>query len=377
MSISCQIKWLCILSTNGYARKTQFSVSSTDRIIEILTVYLHFDNQAVWKNDVMNPESVRIHVAAAAIVDDQHRVLLSKRPVHVHQGGLWEFPGGKLEEGETLEEGLRRELLEELGITPMQARPLIRIAHDYPDKSVLLDVWRVDRINGVPRGLEGQRIQWVPIDQLQSYRFPAANLPVIKAVDLPECYLITPEPGRETARFLVELERSLELGVSLLQLRARQLPDNDYRALIPEVLLRCQQANARLLLNTDPRLVSEFGAAGVHLSSERLMASTVRPLNNTYLVAASCHTQEELQHAVKLGLDFVVVSPVRTTSSHPGARTLGFSGFHDFTERASIPVYALGGMQVVDLPIAFRHGGQGIAAIRGLWNQTLTVQIGR
>jgi 8-oxo-dGTP diphosphatase len=177
----------------------------------------------------------------------------------------------------------------------------------------------------------------VPIDQLQSYRFPAANLPVIKAVDLPECYLITPEPGGETARFLVELERSLELGVSLLQLRARQLPDNDYRALIPEVLQRCQQANARLLLNTDPRLASEFGAAGVHLSSERLMA----------------------------------------TSSHPGARTLGFSGFHDLTERASIPVYALGGMQVVDLPIAFRHGGQGIAAIRGLWNQTLTVQIGR
>jgi adenine-specific DNA glycosylase len=127
MSISCQIKWLCILSTNGYARETQFSVSSTDRIIEILTVYLHVDNQAVWKNDVMNPEPVRIHVAAAAIVDDQHRVLLSKRPVHVHQGGLWEFPGGKLEEGETLEEGLRRELQEELGITPMQARPLIRM----------------------------------------------------------------------------------------------------------------------------------------------------------------------------------------------------------------------------------------------------------
>jgi len=94
---------------------------------------------------------------------------------------------------------------------------------------------------------------------------------------------------------------------------------------------------------------------------------TTRPLNDTYLVSASCHTQEELEHAVKLGLDFVVVSPVRKTSSHPGARTLGFSGFHDLTERASIPVYALGGMQVVDLPTAFRHGGQGIAAIRGLW----------
>jgi len=318
-----------------------------------------------------------VHVAAAAIFDDQRRVLLSKRLAHVHQGGLWEFPGGKLEEGEIIEEGLRRELQEELGITPAHARPLIRIAHDYPDKSVLLDVWRVDRINGVPRGLEGQQIQWVPVDQLRSYAFPTANLPIINAVSLPEHYLITPEPEGETARFLVELERALSHGVSLLQLRARQLSDNDYRALILPVLQRCRQVNARLLLNADPKLASEFGAAGVHLTSERLMALKVRPLDDTYLVAASCHTQEELEHAMNLGLDFVVVSPVRTTSSHPGARTLGFSRFQDLTERATIPVYALGGMQVVDLPEAFRHGGQGIAAIRGLWDQALPVGIGR
>ena len=325
----------------------------------------------------MSTEPGRIHVAAAAIFDNQRRVLLSKRPAHVHQGDLWEFPGGKLEAGEAIQEGLRRELQEELGITPTQSRPLIRIAHDYPDKSVLLDVWRVDGINGVPRGLEGQQIQWVPVNQLLSYSFPAANLPIIKAVSLPEYYLITPEPGRDTVRFIADLERSLARGVSLLQLRARQLSDHDYRALIPEVLQRCRQVNARLLLNADPKLASEFGAAGVHLTSERLMASTVRPLNDTCLVAASCHTQEELDHAVKLGLDFVVVSPVQATSSHPGAQTLGFSGFHDLTERASIPVYALGGMQVVDLPTVFRHGGQGIAAISGLWNQELPVQTGR
>ena len=325
----------------------------------------------------MSPDSGRIHVAAAAIFDDQGRVLLSKRPVHVHQGGLWEFPGGKLEEGETLEQGLWRELDEELGIIPVHARPLIRIVHDYPDKSVLLDVWRVDGIHGVPCGLEGQQIQWVPVDQLQSYTFPAANLPIIKAVSLPEYYLITPEPGRGAARFLANLEYSLSQGVSLLQLRARQLSDKDYRALVPEVLQRCRQANARLLLNANPKLASKFGAAGVHLTSERLMALSARPLDDTYLVAASCHTQEELQHAVKLGLDFVVISPVRKTSSHPGAQLLGFSGFHDLTEQALIPVYALGGMQAADLPNVFRHGGQGIAAIRGLWGQVLPVQVGR
>lgn len=323
------------------------------------------------------PGPGRVHVAAAAIFDDQHRVLLSKRPAHVHQGGLWEFPGGKLEERETVEEGLRRELHEELGIAPACARPLIRVSHDYPDKSVLLDVWRIDRIKGIPRGREGQKVEWVPVDQLPNYEFPAANLPIVKAISLPECYLITPEPGVETNRFLAELDRALSNGVSLLQLRARHLSDDDYRALLPEVLRRCRQVNARLLLNAEPQLAKEFGAAGVHLTSERLMASSIRPLNDTYLVAASCHTPEQLEHAVNLGLDFVVVSPVRATSSHPGARPLGFTGLHDLTERAKIPVYALGGMQLADLATAFRHGAQGVAAIRGLWNQTLSIPVGR
>ena len=163
----------------------------------------------------------------------------------------------------------------------------------------------------------------------------------------------------------------------MLQLRARQLSDNDYRVLIPEVLQRCRQANARLLLNAEPQLAEESGAAGVHLSSERLMALSARPLGDACLVAASCHTLEELEHAVMLGLDFVVVSPVRATPSHPGVRALTFSGLHDFTERASIPVYALGGMQLTDMETAFRSGAQGIAAIRGLWNQPLPVPVRR
>ncbi len=262
----------------------------------------------------------RIHVAVAAIINDQHKVLISKRPADVHQGGLWEFPGGKLEPGESIEEGLLRELQEELGITLRHARPLIRVAHDYPDKSVLLDVWRVDRFEGDPVGHEGQQIKWVSVDQLQYYEFPAANLPIITAVSLPECYLITPEPGMETSCFLSGLEGSLSNGVSLLQLRAKQLSDNDYRALIPEVLQRCQQAHARVLLNAEPELAKEFGASGVHLSSERLMNLSMRPLDNTYLVAASCHTPKQLEHAQKLGLDFAVVSPVRATASHPDAR---------------------------------------------------------
>jgi len=315
-------------------------------------------------------------VVVAAIVNSQHKVLISKRPADVHQGGLWEFPGGKLEAGESVEAGLLRELQEELGITLTHSRPLIRVAHDYTDKSVLLDVWRVDGFEGEPAGREGQQIRWVSVDQLRYYEFPEANQPIVTAVSLPACYLITPEPGSDIPRFLAGLERSLSHGASLLQLRARQLPDNDYRALVPEVLRRCRQARARLLLNSEPELAKASGAAGVHLTSERLMTLSARPMDDNHLVAASCHSQDQLEHAQKLGLDFVVLSPIRTTPSHPDARTLGFTGLRALTERVSIPVYALGGMQVADLSAVFRHGAQGIAAIRGLWNQASHVEVG-
>jgi len=328
------------------------------------------------ENCTVTSEPERVHVVVAAIFNAQHKVLISKRPAEVHQGGLWEFPGGKLEAGENVAAGLQRELHEELGITLTHARPLIRIAHDYPDKSVLLDVWRVNRFEGEPAGQEGQQISWVSVDRLPHYAFPEANLAIVTAVSLPACYLITPEPGPDKSRFLAGLDHSLSQGLSLLQFRARTLPDDDYRALIPEVLQRCRQARARLLLNAEPQFAAEAGAAGVHLTSERLMALSARPLDDNYLVAASCHTQSQLEHAQVLGLDFVVFSPIRVTPSHPGAQTLGFTGLRALTERATIPVYALGGMQVADLAAAFRHGAQGVAAIRGLWNQALPVEVG-
>ena len=315
----------------------------------------------------MNHIPARVHVAAAVILDGQGRVLISRRPGHVHQGGLWEFPGGKLEPGETAADALRRETHEELGITVQAARPLIRVVHDYPDKSVLLDVWRVEDFAGKPVGCEGQAIKWVVAGDLGGYPFPTANVPIIKAVNLPDRYLITPEPGLDQAGFLATLERALVKGVTLVQLRARQLSTADYRVLVPAVLEVCRRANARLLLNAEPVLAAETGVDGVHLSSRRLMELSVRPLGDEYLVGASCHTKEEVRHAGELGLDFIVVSPVQQTSSHPGARLLGFEGLQQLSEPALLPAYALGGMRLSDMDAAFRHGAQGIAAISAFW----------
>lgn len=311
----------------------------------------------------------RIHVAAAAVFNERGEVLLARRPDHLHQGGLWEFPGGKVEAGEAVEQALARELREELGIEVEQARPLIRIAHDYPDRRVLLDVWRVERFHGEPHGREGQPLAWVMPDALPVYEFPAANRPIVTAVRLPSHYLITPEPAHDSERFVSALEQSLQAGIRLVQLRSKSLSAADYQALAREVLALCRRYGARLLLNADPEWALQLGADGVHLTSARLLALRSRPLGRDRWVVASCHNAMEVEHAGRIGVDFVVAGPVMPTTSHPGAPTLGWTGLRQLTELSIVPVYALGGMGPPDLARAFAHGAQGIAAISALWGR--------
>ena len=123
-----------------------------------------------------------IHVAAGVILNTQCEVLIALRPTHKHQGGLWEFPGGKVEAGETVQQALARELLEEIDLTVLESSRLLVVDHDYGDKQVTLDAWLVTEHSGVPQGLEGQEISWVHIDNLQAYTFPEANTPIVKAL---------------------------------------------------------------------------------------------------------------------------------------------------------------------------------------------------
>lgn len=309
------------------------------------------------------------HVAAAAVINSAGEILLALRPPKAHQGGLWEFPGGKVDAGEDIQRALARELHEELGITVEAARPLIRVHHDYADKSVLLDVWRVDAFAGQPHGREGQQIEWVAPEHLLERAYPAANWPIVTAARLPPLYLITPEPRGETDDFLRALEQSLRAGIRLVQLRAKTLAGDDYKRLAEQSLHLCRNYQAQLMLNAPPQLAQELGADGVHLDSTRLMTLDERPLGRELWVTASCHNATELAHACRIGVDFAVVSPVLETASHPGAQTLGWTGLHALTEQATVPVYALGGMTPGDLPQAWAHGAQGIAAIGALWGK--------
>ena len=308
-----------------------------------------------------------IHVVAA-VIRKGHQVLLAQRPADVHQGGLWEFPGGKVETDENREQALVRELQEELGLTPIRFEPLIRVPHHYPDESVLLDVWEVSEWQGEPQGREGQKVCWVDEDELQQYDFPQANHAIVTACQLPPHYVITPALENDEAAFMQQLENTLANGIRLLQLRQKNLSRDDFATLAAKVIPVCHAAGAKVLLNAEPRLAVELDADGVQLNGPHLMALNERPLSKDYLVAASCHDKVEISKAGELRLDFALLSPVQATASHPDATPLGWGRFNELVEQSNIPVYALGGVGREDTQTARQQGGQGISAIRALWD---------
>ncbi len=317
-----------------------------------------------------------LHVAVGVIKNNKNQVLLSRRPADVHQANLWEFPGGKLEPEETVRQALSRELHEELALTVRSAQPLIKIYHDYEQHSVLLDVWEIDSWDmdcdeqQGQQGQEGQKIEWVDISSLGDRDFPAANKAIIKALQLPDFYLICPEPEADTRIYIDKFKACVSAGVRLFQLRFSVNSDYDrHEALITELLELCSSSHSRLLINSLPDYAVKLGAHGVHLNSERLLQIDERPLDKNFLVSASCHNSTELEYACKIDVDFAVLSPVNKTSSHESAKPLGWDRFKNLVEPVNYPVYALGGMCADDMKIFREYGAQGISVLSGIWNQ--------
>lgn len=307
-----------------------------------------------------------LHVAVAVIRDQAGRILLSRRPDDKHLGGLWEFPGGKLEAGESLAEGLKREIDEELGLRVETHRPLIQIRHAYPDRQVLLDVHLVERWRGEESGREGQEIAWVDPGSLSRYQLPPADKPIVTALNLPSRYLVTP-PGIDD----IELMQSLDFinakasgqEMILLQLRLLERSHAQVIDIAQQLLDRYPEL---ALLVKEVEMADQLGC-GVHLRAAELMALDRRPLPAAQLVAASCHTPEELNQAVALNVDFVTLSPLLRTQSHPHAAPLGWDKFGQMVDDVTVPVYALGGMGESDIERAWQAGAQGIAGISGVW----------
>lgn len=315
----------------------------------------------------MSVERPTIHVACGVLCRADGRVLMAQRPEGKIAAGWWEFPGGKIEAGESPRAALARELEEELGVVLRAAAPLIRFAHDYTNRRVILDTWRVTAFEGEPRSLEGQAFRWFAVDELALQRpvLPTVE-PIAQALRLPPHYVFTrPSAGAgEIAAGLAELPTG-----ALLRLRLPALDDAAYATLAAALLPATRAAGLRLLLDRDPALVTALGADGWHADGRRLRALGTRP-HGLPLALASVHGAEELESARMLGFDAAVLAPVLPTASHPEAAVLGWEGFRERRGESPLPVYALGGLGPADLDAARAHHAQGVAGIRAYWSSS-------
>ena len=291
--------------------------------------------------------------------------LLAQRPIDKMWAGYWEFPGGKVEAGETARDALIRELKEELGIELVNAYPWITRVFTYPHATVRLNFFRVTAWRGEVYPHEGQQFAWQSPTEVIVHPLLPANAPVLRALELPSLYAISNVAELGVEEFLARLQTRLDEGLRLIQLREKNMPGEALRALVERVVLMAHAQGAKVLINGDVALAQEVGADGVQLTSLQLAECTERP--PVEWCAASCHSVDELHRAEKLGCDFAVLSPVLPTKSHPGAATLGWDNFASAAAGSSIPVYALGGLNQSDMSAAWQRGAHGIALLRQAW----------
>ncbi|PCI70836.1 MAG: DNA mismatch repair protein MutT [Piscirickettsiaceae bacterium] len=306
-----------------------------------------------------------LNVAVGVIRNEQGDVLISQRAEQAHQGGLWEFPGGKLEARETTFQALKRELSEELGVNISRATPLVRIKHQYTDVEVMLEVLVVTSYEGEARGLEGQPVKWVNTSELKNYNFPAANQRIIRALQLSKYYPIIDSRSGTSEQLLEQLKYLIGQGYTMVQLRAKGVPYSCFKSLAIRAIKMSKAHGVNLYLNSSISTALKLGATGVHLSSKRLSEMTGPIKQGAISLAVSCHGEESLKKAARVAADFAVLSAVKATTSHPSAKPLGWAKFSTLAENAYCPVYALGGVGLDDIKIAESHGAQGVAGISG------------
>jgi len=304
---------------------------------------------------------------AIGILKRGDSVCLTLRQAHQSFSGDWEFPGGKVEQSESVTEALVREFQEELGVETSQWKPLITVPWQYDGFAVRLNVLMTDSFQGEPTGCEGQTVRWLSVSKLGEIKFPTANQGIVTALQLADQYMIS---GRfeSGADALEHLKRAFVKGISFCQLRAKALPEEDFVRLANKAIPLAHQYGAKILLNGCPELLNDLPEAdGIQLASTAIFDYEVRPIASDKLLGVSTHNREEITQALKIGADFILLSPVKETESHPGIAGMGWLAFSDLVKEIPVPVFALGGMKSEDLILAKQAGAQGIAAISNFW----------
>jgi 8-oxo-dGTP diphosphatase len=290
---------------------------------------------------------------AIAILIHRGKILVGWREEQQHQGGKHEFPGGKVEQGETPEEACRREIYEEVGIGLKDWHQFDYIHHEYDDIIVNLHLFH-SYVPDELLNLIHQPWEWYTREQLLHLNFPKANKDIIKRLYWPHLIkisnMLTPVEGSD----------------ALLYWRIEEA-DADQRYLEQLSALDENQLS-NLIINTDlwqqlsPELKKQIKT--VHLKQSQLMNLHKGDLTVGVRYIAACHNAFSLKQAEQIGCDAVFISPVKPTTTHPEALALGWERFADLAQNSQIPVFALGGVHPDDLVTAQQHGAYGLAGIR-------------
>ncbi|MFA7437452.1 Nudix family hydrolase [Castellaniella sp.] len=325
-----------------------------------------------------------IRVAAGLIFDARGRLLLGQRPDGKVWPGWWEFPGGKIEAGESVEQALVRELDEELGIQATRVYPWVVYMHEYPKTVVELSFCQVTAWKGEPTGREDQALDWVdpaqirldesdhPIGPGGASLLPAAMAP-LRWLRLPTHYRLSQiqRPDRLDG-WLAHLRGELLRGLRLVQFREPAWTGSPaaLHAAFQATVALCRQYGARCLINSVHPHAWWAEADGVQLragDARHVLQQDQRPPG---WLGVSAHNLADLACAAELHADFVVLGHVLETPSHPGQTPLGWAGFKQLAAQAGRPVFALGGQSAATLDTARLHGAHGVAALRGPLFQT-------
>lgn len=309
-----------------------------------------------------------VDVVCGVIWSSEGRYLLAQRPKGRIWDGYWEFPGGKIEPGESAAVAVARELHEELGIRVTRADPWLLKVFDYPHARVRLHFFHVREWSGTPACLEGQQLHWqLPGEPCSIGPLLPANAPILRALDLPTLFPVTPDASVPHIRALALINTRLSrlpwgAGRRWLQVRRGELTAAEWH----DWSVLCAGHRVTAIPNTTPGSALADKLQAMHLSAASLATLQARP--DLPLVGASVHSRAEIQRAEELGLDYVILGSVKETPTHPGVAGLGWNTWANVAYWPALPVYAIGGLRTNDLDEAQQHGAHGIAMIGGAWN---------
>ena len=302
-----------------------------------------------------------VQVVVGIIRNDSHDVFIAKRQKKQFMPGFWELPGGKVEADEGQHDALKRELFEETGITVKKCRLTQSIKQQYPDKVVNLSVYLIEDYSGTPIGKEGQEFTWCSLNSFENFMLLPTMWKIIKRISLPKSYWITPD-DHDSESIFDQCSQRIAKGTKMIQLRSKTQLDKHY---IGKLNKLCQSNHVKLILNM-PQMTYDEPCDGWHLTTKELLKFSSNEISEKKFIGASTHNLREVRHAEKMKMDYISLSPITKTPSHPNTKTLGWNKASEIINQSKIPIYLLGGMDENSMNQALSIGAQGIAGIRGI-----------